>query len=103
MIPETILLINPGWTGIRRQQQLQFKRTWQPLDLATAAALLEREGFSVQILDNNIDHLSPWAIGQQAARCRQVFVTSTPYDRWQCPFLDIRFFFHAISIKDSYF
>ncbi len=95
--PKTILLINPDWTGIRRQKQPQFKRIWQPLDLATAAAMLEEDGFSVQILDNNIEHLSPQAIGQRAAGCDKVFVTSTPYDRWQCPSLDIAFFFRTIE------
>ncbi|MDQ1336987.1 MAG: anaerobic magnesium-protoporphyrin monomethyl ester cyclase [Thermodesulfobacteriota bacterium] len=94
---ETILLINPDWTGIRRQKQPQFKRIWQPLDLATAAAMLEQDGFSVRILDNNIERLSSQAVGQRAARCDKVFVTSTPYDRWQCPSLDIGFFFRAIG------
>ena len=95
--PETILLINPDWTGIRRQKQPQFKRIWQPLDLAIAAAMLEQEGYSVRILDNNIEHLSPQAIGRQADPCQKVFVTSTPYDRWQCPALDIGFFFRTIE------
>ena len=95
--PETILLINPDWTGIKRQKQPQFKRIWQPLDLATAAAMLEQNGFTVQILDNNIECLSPQAIGQRAAGCDKVFVTSTPYDRWQCPSLDITFFFRTIE------
>jgi len=95
--PETILLINPDWTGIKRQNQPQFKRIWQPLDLATAAAMLEQDGFSVQILDNNIEHLSPEAVGQRATGCRKVFVTSTPYDRWQCPSLDIAFFFRTLE------
>jgi len=95
--PETILLINPDWTGIRRQKQPQFKRIWQPLDLAIAAAMLEQEGLSVRILDNNIEHLSPEAVGQEACRCDKVFVTSTPYDRWQCPSLDIGFFFRTIE------
>jgi anaerobic magnesium-protoporphyrin IX monomethyl ester cyclase len=94
---ETILLINPDWTGIRKQTQPQFKRIWQPLDLATAAAMLEKEGFSVRILDNNIEHLPPRAVGRLAARFTKVFVTSTPYDRWQCPALDIRFFFRTLA------
>jgi anaerobic magnesium-protoporphyrin IX monomethyl ester cyclase len=95
--PETILLINPDWTGIRRQRQPQFKRIWQPLDLATAAAMLEQEGLSVRIIDNNIEHLPPQVLGREAARCNKVFVTSTPYDRWQCPSLDIAFFFNTID------
>ena len=76
--PETILLINPDWTGIRRQRQPQFKRIWQPLDLATAAAMLEQNGLSVRIIDNNIEHLSPQDLGREGTRCNKVFVTSTP-------------------------
>ena len=58
MTPRTILLINPHWQGIRRQLQPQFKRLWQPLDLALAAALLEENGFTVQIVDNNVDSVA---------------------------------------------
>ena len=93
---EKILLINPNWTGIRKQKQLQFKRFWQPLDLAITAALLEKEGFSVQILDNNIACLTPLEIAELSEDFDKVFVTSTPYDRWQCPSLNIDFFFDTI-------
>jgi len=48
-------------------------------------------------LDNNIECLSPQAMGQRAVGCDKVFVTSTPYDRWQCPSLDITFFFRTIE------
>ncbi|HKI48108.1 MAG TPA: radical SAM protein, partial [Desulfobacteria bacterium] len=95
--PGTILLINPHWQGIKRQMQPQFKRLWQPLDLALAAALLEEEGFTVQILDNNVDRLSPTAIGRLAEGFEKTFITSTPYDRWQCPSLDIQFFFDTLA------
>ncbi len=97
MRPGTILLINPHWQGIRRQLQPQFKRLWQPLDLALAAALLEEKGFRVQILDNNVDRLSPAAIGHLSEKFEKTFVTSTPYDRWQCPSLDIQFFFDTLA------
>ena len=92
----SVLLINPDWRGIGRQKQPQYKRIWQPLDLAIAAALLEQDGFSVQILDNNIRRLSSEAIGKLSTGFDKVFVTSTPYDRWQCPSLDISFFFNTI-------
>ena len=97
MRPGTILLINPHWQGIRRQMQPQFKRLWQPLDLALAAALLEENGFTVQILDNNVDRLSPAAMGRLAEGFEKTFITSTPYDRWQCPSLDIQFFFDTLA------
>ncbi len=96
-ISNKILMINPDWTGIGRQKQPQFKRIWQPLGLAIAAALLEKEGFFVKIIDNNISRLSPLEIGKFSAGFDKVFVTSTPYDRWQCPSLDIKFFFDAIE------
>ncbi|MFC1886366.1 B12-binding domain-containing radical SAM protein [Thermodesulfobacteriota bacterium] len=94
---QAVLLINPNWIGIGKQKQPQFKRMWQPLDLAIAAALLEKEGFFVRILDNNVARLSPKNIGRISARFDKVFVTSTPYDRWQCPSLNIRFFFDTLA------
>ena len=96
MRPGSILLINPHWQGIHRQLQPQFKRLWQPLDLALAAALLMEKGFAVQILDNNVDRLPPVSIGRLAEGFEKIFVTSTPYDRWQCPSLDIQFFFDTL-------
>ena len=96
-----ILLINPCWKGIKRQRQLQFRRMWQPLDLAIAAAFLEKKGFLVQILDNNIQRLSPKEIGLMSLGFDKIFVTSTPYDRWQCPSLDVKFFFDTIRYIPS--
>ena len=94
--PGTILLVSPEWKGIGKQKQPQLKRIWQPLDLAIAAALLETEGFRVKILDNNIECLSLQKVGELSAGFEKIFVTSTPYDRWQCPSLNIDFFFNTI-------
>ena len=91
-----ILLINPRWTGIRRQRQPQFKRVWPPLELANAGALLEARGHRVTIVDNNVAGLCARRIGELSRTCDRVFVTTSPYDRWQCPALDISFFFDTI-------
>ncbi len=88
----SVLLVNPHWTGIGRQKQRQFRRVWPPLCLALAAAMLEREGFSVEILDNNALGLPLTEVAQKASSFDKVFVTSTPYDRWQCPSISIGFF-----------
>ncbi len=93
----SVLLINPHWQGIRRQLQPQFRRRWQPLDLALAAGLLEKEGVKVRILDNNVEELSPREVGLLSAGSDKIFVTSTPYDRWQCPSLNIQFFFDTLA------
>jgi hypothetical protein len=90
------LLINPHWSTLRRQRQGQFRRAWPPLDLALAAQLLENAGIEAVILDNNIEHRSPADIGRLAETFDIVFATSSPYDRWQCPALDITFFYDTI-------
>ncbi len=99
------LLINPAWKGIGRQKQAQLKRLWQPLDLAVAGALLERAGISARILDNNIENLSSRQIRTLSKAFDSVFVTSSPYDRWQCPALDIAFFLETVDCipKDRLF
>ncbi|MBU2489629.1 MAG: B12-binding domain-containing radical SAM protein [Proteobacteria bacterium] len=90
-----ILLVNPNWTGISRQSQRQFRRVWPPLSLALAAAMLRERGFSVRILDANALALPLSRLTEEARGADQVFVTSTPYDRWQCPALDVSFFLDA--------
>ncbi|MDI6795970.1 MAG: radical SAM protein [Desulfatibacillaceae bacterium] len=92
-----VLLINPNWTGISSQQQIQFKRLWQPLCLANSAAMLEKAGHFVRLADNNVLRLSPLALGSLAKGFDAVFITSTPYDRWQCPALDIGFFIDSTA------
>lgn len=89
-------MINPNWTGINKQKQFQFKRIWPPLDLAIAGATLEQAGHRVQILDNNVMRLTPEKIGQLSHSFDRVFITSTPYDRWQCPSLNIAYFFDTL-------
>ena len=86
---QSILLINPDWTGINRQKQFQLKRIWPPLDLAIAGAMLEQAGHRVRILDNNVNHLTPEEIGRFSRNFDRIFVTTSPYDRWQCPALNI--------------
>ena len=93
---QSILLINPDWTGINRQKQFQLKRIWPPLDLAIAGAMLEQAGHRVRILDNNVNHLTPEEIGRFSRNFDRIFVTTSPYDRWQCPALNIGFFFDTL-------
>jgi MoaA/NifB/PqqE/SkfB family radical SAM enzyme len=88
---QRVLLVNPHWSSLRRQGQGQFRRAWPPLDLALAAQMLEDAGIEAVILDNNVEHRTPEDIGELATGFDLVFATSSPYDRWQCPALDITF------------
>jgi radical SAM superfamily enzyme YgiQ (UPF0313 family) len=92
-----VLLINPHWSTLRRQGQGQYRRTWPPLDLAVAAQLLENDGFEVSLLDNNAEHQPLRNVGQLARDFDLIFLTSSPYDRWQCPALDITFFYDTVE------
>ena len=58
--------------------------------------MLEDRGIDATVLDNNVERLSPESIGRRAAGFDLVFATSSPYDRWQCPALDITFFYDTI-------
>ena len=92
-----ILLINPHWSTLRRQGQGQYRRAWPPLDLAIAGQLLENDGFDVTILDNNAEHRPLREVGRVARDFDLIFLTSSPYDRWQCPALDITFFYDTVD------
>ena len=91
-----VLLVNPHWSTLKKQRQGQFRRAWPPLDLALAAQMLEDNGIDATILDNNVERRSPADVGRLAAGFDLVFVTSSPYDRWQCPALDITFFYDTL-------
>jgi anaerobic magnesium-protoporphyrin IX monomethyl ester cyclase len=92
-----VLLVNPHWSSLRRQGQGQYRRVWQPLELAMAARLLEQDGYCVSLVDNNVERRSVTELGSLAGGHDVTFVTSSPYDRWQCPALDISYFYEAIS------
>lgn len=91
------LLVNPHWSTLRRQGQSQYRRAWPPLDLALAAQMLEDDGVDVTVVDNNVERRNPEELGRMAGAHDLTFVTSSPYDRWQCPALDITHFYETIA------
>jgi len=84
-----VLLVNPFQVSLVARKGRIYNRTWTPLDLANCAAVLEREGIDVSILDANAEQLRPAEVARRARGYDKVFVTSTSLDRWQCPQLDI--------------
>ncbi len=60
-----------------------------PLELATSAAVLEKDGHTVSILDGHALRLLPQRIAEEAKSFEKVFVSSSSYDRWQCPNVNI--------------
>lgn len=89
----SVLLINPCSNTVSGQSLL--KRAWQPLELANSAALLESHGIYVRIIDGNAGKVTPGYLASVSNGYDFVFLTSAPYDRWQCPPVDILQFLDA--------
>ena len=84
-----VLLVNPFQESLVQRRGRIYARRWTPLDLATTAAALEREGIVADIVDANALALRPEQVAARAKGYDKVFLTSTSLDRWQCPHLDI--------------
>ena len=91
-----VLLVNPFQVNLVNKKGRIYNRTWTPLDLANCAAILEKEGINVAILDANAEQIGPQEVARQAMGYDKVFITSTSLDRWQCPQLDINPFLKTV-------
>lgn len=94
MLVGKIALVNPAYDYpvTRGRKVLKWNRIWPPLDLANAAALLERGGFEVAIVDANADRLGAEEVAARVRGYGKIFITSAALDRWQCPHTDIKEF-----------
>lgn len=84
-----ILLVKPCWPYPVGKNDLIHNRIWPPLSLANCAALLEKDGHQVTILDAHMKRLSPLKVSVLADGFDKVFITSSSLDRWECPNLDL--------------
>ncbi len=91
-----ILLVNPKYE-YKTARVWRYNRVWPPLDLAVAAAMLEKEGFKVEILDINAMQTPTEKAVMKARNFDKIFVTSASLDRWQCPHLDIDSFLITVE------
>jgi len=96
-----ILLIKPFWPYPYGKGEHTYNRIWPPLALANCAAILEKQGHSVKILDAHALRIKPHKIKPHIAGYDQVYITSSSLDRWQCPNIDISTFLKtAKQIKE---
>ncbi len=97
-----ILLCKPYWPYPYGENEHTYNRIWPPLCLANYAALLEREGHEVRILDAHALRIKPHDIKPYLEGFDKIFITSSTLDRWQCPNLDTSTFFETVrQIKES--
>jgi anaerobic magnesium-protoporphyrin IX monomethyl ester cyclase len=92
MNTQHILLINPGWGELISRKGRRFNRAWPPLSLLICAALLEKKGFQVRIIDGRAEPKWRERLKIFAPQSDWVCLTSSPLDRWQCPNLEVDYF-----------
>lgn len=92
-----VLFINPRWEGVFSAKGNRFNRSWPPLDLLNCAALLEKEGIEVHLLDARACPITIDQIVHTATGFDKCFLTSSPIDRWQCPNIDINPFLKLVN------
>jgi anaerobic magnesium-protoporphyrin IX monomethyl ester cyclase len=84
-----ILFIIPLQAHIVNKRGKIYNRVWTPLSEANCAALLEKEGHQVVIVDANAERLSAAEVARRASGFDKIFITSSTLDRWQCPVIDL--------------
>lgn len=91
------LLIRSSYGEIVSRKGRRHNRRWAPLSLMICGALLEKEGLSVTVIDQDVDGRQADEIAQLAQGYDHVFVNSSDVDRWQCPNLDFERFVGFVS------
>src|SRR4030067_1975872 len=93
-----ILLLNPLQVHLVNNKGKIYNRIWTPLSLANCAALLEKEGYEVKIIDANAEKLSPEEVSKKSGEFDKIFITSSTLDRWQCPVVDLEPFLNYTRV-----
>lgn len=92
-----ILLLNPYWPYPYSKGESTYNRIWPPLCLANCAAILEKKGYNVTILDAHARRVKPEKIINYIKGYDKIFITSSTLDKWQCPNVDIAPFLETVQ------
>ena len=80
-----------------------IKRVWPPLDLANCASILKKNGFDTKIIDTALFNLNFEEVVAELDNSDIVVVNTASLDRWQCPFLEINYFYKLTKkIKERF-
>ena len=91
-----VLLIKPFWPYPYGKGEHTYNRIWPPLSLANCAAILEKQGGAVTILDAHALRIKPRQIKSHILGFDKIFITSSSLDRWQCPNVNIEPFLETV-------
>ncbi|MBW2146780.1 MAG: radical SAM protein [Deltaproteobacteria bacterium] len=84
-----VLLLNLPPKGLISSRGKIHNRRIPPLEFLTTAAMLEEQRVDVRLADLAVQPLDKKDAARLAGEADRVFVTTSPYHRWQCPSLDI--------------
>jgi anaerobic magnesium-protoporphyrin IX monomethyl ester cyclase len=84
-LPDAVF-VNPAFAyPIIKDRGVFYTKKWPPLSLAYGAAIMEQRGRRVAVVDAHAERLGPARVAE-AVRCvPEVFISTSPLDRWQCP------------------
>ena len=92
-----IAFIRPNWSyPVSLKERFIHNRIWTPLSLCYCAAICEKVGHDVSIIDAHALRLSPEETACRVTDCDRVFITSSTLDRWECPNIDIEPFVRTV-------
>jgi len=91
-----VILINPYRPYPYSKGDNTYNRFWPPLSLANSAAILERAGYTVKVLDAHAERILPQHLRPYIKNYDKVFISSSPLDRWVCPNVDISHFLESV-------
>lgn len=83
------VLVKPCWPYPISPDDHTYNKIYPPLSLLNCAALLERDGVDVELIDAHAERLCPATVAGRAAGADVAFVTSSSLERWQCPNTEI--------------
>ncbi|MFC1630933.1 B12-binding domain-containing radical SAM protein [Candidatus Omnitrophota bacterium] len=91
-----ILLVKPYWLYPYNLGEDTYNRIWPPLALLNCAALLEKCGHNVKILDAHAQRIKPERMTNYVKGYNKIFIASSSLDRWQCPNIEINYFIETV-------
>ena len=91
-MPSEVLLLNVpyDYPNVTEGVFSGINKIWQPISLAYAKSMLKKEGVESTLIDANAMRIKPLLTGSYALGKRLVFVSTSSYDRWECPHLDLK-------------
>ena len=81
-----VVFVNPAFAyPIIKDRGAFYTKKWPPLSLAYGAAIMERSGRRAAIVDAHAERLGPARVAEAVRGVPDIFISTSPLDRWQCP------------------